>query len=138
LESGTGQATNKTLERLTRAIDFHRQMLHECLYPALEPFQDTAAYLALDSRNETQLNRLIKNIEENQPPEQHWTNRLAQISELWRAHVQQSERQLFPEALRLLGRTKLQQLHYEMDSVRTHQSDLDSAIYPATRLGPKS
>jgi hypothetical protein len=31
-----------------------------------------------------------------------------------------------------------QQLEFDMDAVRTHQSDFDSAIYPASRLGPKA
>jgi len=137
LNAQTGQTTDESLERLTRALNLHRQMLHEYLYPELEPFNGMSAYLALESRNEAQLHGLINEIEQNQPPEQGWTTRLAQIDELWQAHVDQSEKQLFPEALRLLGPTRLQQLQYDMDSVRTHQSALDSAIYPASRLGPK-
>lgn len=56
---------------------------------------------------------------------------------LWQKHVERSESRLCPDALRLLGPTRLQQLEFEMDALRTHQSDLDSAIYPASHLGPK-
>jgi len=63
---------------------------------------------------------------------------LSELRELWQTHVEQSENKLFPEALRLLGATRLQQLEFDMDAVRTHQSNMDSAIYPASRLGPKT
>lgn len=138
LNARTGQTTDESFNRLTRALTLHKRMLHEYLYPELEPFNEMSAYLALESRNEAELHGLINEIEKNQPPEQDWIMRLAQIGELWQAHVDQNEQQLFPEALRLLGPTRLQQLQYDMDSVRTHQSDLDSAIYPAARLGPKN
>lgn len=134
----TLQTTDESLKRLTRALNLHSRMLHEYLYPELEPFNEVSAYLALESRNEAELHGLINEIEQNQPPEQGWTMRLAQLGELWQAHVDQNETQLFPDALRLLGPTRLQQLQYDMDSVRTHQSDLDSAIYPARRLGPQT
>jgi len=63
---------------------------------------------------------------------------LSELPELWQTHVEQSENKLFPEALRLLGATRLQQLEFDMDAVRTHQSNMDSAIYPASRLGAKN
>jgi hypothetical protein len=138
LNAQTGQTADESLKRLTRALNLHKRMLHEYLYPELEPFNEVSAYLALESRNETELHGLINEVEQNQPPEQGWTMRLAQIGELWQAHVDQNEKQLFPEALRLLGPTRLQQLQYDMDSVRTHQSNLDSAVYTAARLGPKN
>ena len=138
LNAQTGQTTDESLKRLARALNLHWRMLHEYLYPELEPFNEMSAYLALESRNEAQLRELINEIEQNQPPEQGWPMRLAQLRELWQAHVDHNEKQMFPEALRLLGPTRLQQLQYDMDSVRTHQSDLDSAIYPAVRLGPKT
>lgn len=138
LNAQTGQTTDESFNRLTRALKLHSRMLHEYLYPELEPFNEMTAYLALDSRNETQLRELVNEIEQNRPLEQSWTVRLAGISELWESHVEQSEKQLFPEALRLLGPTRLQQLQYDMDAVRTHQSNQDSSIYPAARMGPKT
>ena len=137
LDPGTGQASGATFDRLTRAMNLHGRMLQQYLYPELEPFTETSAYLALDARNDAQLRQLVNEIERNQPPEQGWTSRLAQLGELWRTHVEQSEKQLFPQALRLLGPMRLEQLQFDMDALRTHQSDLDSAIYPASRLGPK-
>jgi hypothetical protein len=138
LNTETGQASNESFERLRDALNLHRRMLHEHLYPELDPFDEMTAYLALDSRNEAELRKLVGELEQNQPPAQSWRDRLAQIGALWQVHVEQSERIMFPEVLRLLGPTRLQQLHFDMDALRTHQSDLDSAIYPASRLGPKT
>lgn len=138
LNPQTGQAPAQTFERLTEALRAHKQMLKQYLYPELEPFGEIDSYLALDSRNQKQIDELIASIEENQPPEQSWTNRLADLRDLWQTHVEQSESRLLPDAMRLLGATRLQQLQFDMDSVRTHQSNFDSSIYPASRLGPKT
>jgi hypothetical protein len=132
------QAKWHQYEKLTREIRTHKQMLRQCLYPELEVAGDIGAYLAVDSRNQKEVDDLIASIEENQPPEQGWTHRLADLRGLWQTHVEQSENRLFPEAVRVLGPARLQQLEFDMDAVRTHQSDFDSAIYPASRLGPKA
>ena len=138
LNAQTGQASAESFKRLARALNSHRRMLREYLYPELEPFNQTAGYLSIDSTNETQLHGLVTEIEQNHPVEQGWTIRLARIAELWQTHVEQSERQLFPLAQRLLGPIRLEQLQYGMDAVRSHQSHMNSAIYPAARLGPKT
>jgi|SRR5690348_10775181 len=137
LNPQTGQAPAQSFEKLTQAIHIHEQMLRECLYPELEAVGEIDSYLALESRNRKEIDDVLASIAENQPPEQAWTNRLADLRELWQVHVDRSENRLFPEAVRLLGATRLQQMEFDMDAVRTHQSDLDSAIYPASRLGPK-
>jgi hypothetical protein len=137
LNPQTGQASAQSFDKLTRAIRTHKQMLREVLYPELEAAGDVDAYLSLDSRNQKEIDDLIASIEQNQPPEQGWTNRLAELRALWQTHVERSETRLFPEAQRLLGATRLQQLEFDLDAVRTHQSDFDSSIYPASRLGPK-
>jgi hemerythrin-like domain-containing protein len=51
-------------------------------------------------------------------------------------HISHDEQLLLPQAERLLGPSRLQELFYEMDEARTHQSDRDSMIYSASRLGP--
>ena len=133
----TGQSPARSFDKLTREIRLHKQMLRQCLYPELEAVGEIDAYLALDSTNQKQIDDLLASIEQNQPPEQGSSNRLAELRALWQTHVEQSETRLFPEAVRLLGATRLQQLEFDMDAVRTHQSDFDSSIYPASRLGPK-
>ena len=138
LNPKTGQAPAHSFERLSSAMRSHQQMLQRFLYPELEPYDVLSDYLASDATNERQIKELIRSIEDNQPPEQSWTSRLTELRELWQTHVEQSENRLFPEALRLLGAARLQQLEYDMDAVRTHQSNMDSAIYPASRLGPKT
>ena len=138
LNAQTGQAPRHSFETLSRAVHAHEQMLHQCLYPDLEPYGGLGDYLAFDESNERRINEVMKSIENNEPPKQSWTSRLAELNKLWQTHVEQSENRLFPEALRLLGPTRLQQLEFQMDALRTHQSDLDSTIYPASRLGPKT
>jgi hemerythrin HHE cation binding domain-containing protein len=133
-----GQAPAHTFAKLAAALRSHKQMLVQCLYPDLEPYDEMDSYLALDARTQKRVDELVASIEDNQPAEQSWTNRLTELRDVWQTHVEQSENRMFPEALRLLGATRLQQLEFDMDAVRTHQSDLDSAIYPASRLGPKT
>ena len=136
INPATGQSHTRNLKQLSEAIHCHQKMLHEYFNKELEPFAKAHSLIMLNNHKLTRICELLDELESNQPPEQSWIQRLEQLHELWQTHMEEAETRLFPEAESLLGATRLQQLAYDMDSIRTHQSDQDSAIYPASRLGP--
>lgn len=138
LNPQTGQTNSQELEQIRLEIRFHRKVLEEYLYPELQTFEAMHASITLDVRSANKIDQLLAELRRNQPPEQSWAGRLNSLREAWQSHVEQSESRLLPEAHELLGETRLQQLFYDMDAIRTHQSGQDSAIYPASRLGPKT
>lgn len=83
------------------------------------------------------VDELLNELESDQNREQSGGARLTALRNAWQLHVEQAEQTLLPEAESLLGPTKLQQLLYDMNAIRTRQSEMDSAIYPASRLGSK-
>lgn len=138
LDPETGQTPNRQLEELVRAVRSHITMIREYLYPQLEQFDNSRPLITVNERTSMRVDELLNELESDQNREQSWGARLTALRNAWQLHVEQAEQTLLPEAERLLGPTKLQQLLYDMDAIRTRQSEMDSAIYPASRLGPKT
>ena len=67
-----------------------------------------------------------------------WLSLLVQLNVAVEQHISGAEKQLLSEARRLLGVTRLQELFYELDGMRSEQSETDTLIYPASRLGTDS
>lgn len=136
VKSGNEKARPAAVEDLMRALRFHQKMMREVLYPELQKHPESRALVSSQTQHDTSLNELIDDIDRSQPPDS--SRRLAELRKLWVHHTEQAESKLFPLAEQVLGRGKLLELFYEMDEIRSHQSGQDSAIYPASRLGPKT
>ena len=135
LKSGIEEADQKPFDELARALHFHQKMLREVLYPELEK-QNDSPFIAPQTANDACLDELIDKIERNGADED-LSCRFGEMKDIWLNHAEQAESCLFPAAERLLGSGTLLELFYEMDEIRSRQSGQDSAIYPASRLGPK-
>lgn len=134
VKSESGEADHQPFDELARALRFHQKMLREVLYPELEK-RNEGAFTALPIADDASLDHLLDNIERAQGAD--LSSQFAEMKDLWRNHAEQAELRLFPAVERLLGSGKLLELFYEMDEIRSRQSGHDSAIYPASRLGPK-
>jgi hemerythrin len=138
VESQIDTATNsETFDQLGHAIHFHERMLDEVLYPELEDHKNIHAFISMQAEIDRQIDSLLESIRQSNPPGQDRSRELNELKTRWLEHMERAEARLFPEAEKLLGAGKLLELSYEMDEIRTHQSDQDSAIYPARRLGPR-
>lgn len=132
----SGSEAAEPFDDLARALHFHQTMLREVLYPALEEHNESAL-IASQTENDARLDQLIDNVESNQPADEDLSSRFGEMKDIWLNHAEQAEVRLFPAVERSLGTGRLLELLYEMDEIRSHQSGQDSAIYPASRLGPK-
>jgi hemerythrin superfamily protein len=138
LDPATGRSSAETLGDFSRAFGNHQKMEGEILFPELEKSEALRAPIASSYQDARRIGELITSLEENRPAEAGWHERLSELRQAIESHVEQIESRVFPEVEKLLGATRLQEMFYEMEEIRTHQSELDSAIYPASRLGPKT
>ena len=135
-DEGNASTFAGVVERLDDALKLHFRITEEVFYNELDGFDEVREGIADARETHRRIDEVVSSLKENEPIWIGQDNRIAVIKELMRQHVTQEE-DLGPEAERLLGATALQEMSYEMDEIRTHQSATDSLIYPASRLGPK-
>jgi hypothetical protein len=136
LDKGNASAFAGVVQKLDDALKLHFRIAEDVFYNELEGFDEVRELIADGRETHRRIDEVVNSLKENEPIWIGQDNRFAVIKELMRQHITQEE-DLGPEAERLLGATALQEMSYEMDEIRTHQSATDSMIYPASRLGPK-
>ena len=136
LDDGNASAFAGVVEQLDDALKLHFRIAEDVFYNELEGFDEVRQLIADARQTHRRIDEVVNSLKENEPIWIGQDNRIAVIKELMRQHITQEE-DLGPKAERLLGATALQEMSYEMDEIRTHQSATDSLIYPASRLGPK-
>jgi hemerythrin-like domain-containing protein len=129
-------ARAESVADLVRAIHQHQRALQEVLYPALEERNEPKAFIHIQAQNDMRIQQILARISEtNQSPEMR--TQLTDLRKAIAGHIGFAESRIFPEAERLLGQGRLLELSYEVEQIRTKQSEQDSAIYPARRMGPE-
>ena len=136
LDEGNASAFAGVVQKLDDALKLHFRIAEDVFYNELEGFDEVRQLIADARETHRRIDEVVNSLKENEPIWIGQDNRIAVIKELMRQHITQEE-DLGPKAERLLGATALQEMSYEMDEIRTHQSATDSMIYPARRLGPK-
>ena len=136
LDEDNASAFAGLVQKLDDALKLHFRIAENVFYNELEGFDEVRQVIADARETHRRIDEVVNPLKENEPIWIGQDNRIAVIKELMRQHITQEE-DLGPEAERLLGATALQEMSYEMDEIRTHQSATDSMIYPASRLGPK-
>ena len=135
LDEGNASAFAGVVQRLDDALKLHFRIAEDVFYNELEGFNEMRELIADARATDRRIDEVMKSVKENGPVWIGQEARITMIRELVLRHVAQEEG-MAPEAERLLGATALQEMSYEMDEIRTHQSATDSMIYPASRLGP--
>ena len=126
-------------EQLTDAVQAHTRMEERVFYPALEEKSETRALVEEFYKEHRQVDALLARLDKlkDEPSGRDWTAQLDQLKRSVEQHVVEEESELFPRAEQLLSAAELQEMFAEMARVSTGQSERDSMIYPASRLGPK-
>lgn len=127
------------LDEFIQAVRMHKKMEEELLYPELEEFDDIHHVVDESSRHHLYVNDILDEMSEvrKEFPKEGGANFVTRLIHAVEQHISHDEKQLLPRAEVLLRPTRRQEMFYDMDKIRTHQSDTDSLIYPASRIGPK-
>ena len=136
LEKGNASAFAGVVQRLDDALKLHFRIAEDVFYNELEGFDEVRQVIADARETRRRIDKVVNSLKENEPIWVGQDARIAVIKELISQYVSHEE-DLALKAERLLGATALQEMSYEMDEIRTHQSATDSMIYPASRVGPE-
>ena len=135
-----GESTAKAFEELRVALNLHMKMETDVFYPSLESFVDVLPLIIQGYDDHLKIAGLVAEMRKIKDPttSKDWLSLLVQLNVAVEQHISGAEKQLLSEARRLLGVTRLQELFYELDGMRSEQSETDTLIYPASRLGTDS
>ena len=134
-----GESTAKTFEDLREALNLHMKMERDVFYPSLESFVEVRPLIDQGYHDHLKIAGLISDMSQIQIKDhttlKDWQDLLVQLNVAIDQHISVAENQILPEARRLLGATRLQELFYELDGMKSKQSETDTLVYPASRLG---
>lgn len=123
-------------EQLKELLQTHTKMEETVFYPALEDKAETRALVEESYREHHTVDEILARLDQlKDEPTGGWQTQLDELKRNVEHHVAEEEGELFPRAELLLSAAELQDMRVEMERVTTHQSELDSLIYPASRLG---
>ncbi len=139
LQDRPSSSAAERINEIALALKLHQRMEEEIFYQELKEFDEIRVPVEQSHRDHRMIDDLLDRLSQSlKEPSRYDSTALAtRLALAVEQHISHDEEYLLPQAERLLSPTKLQEIFYEMDEVRTHQSDTDSLIYPASRLGPK-
>ena len=122
---------------LKSALTEHTIAEERTLFPELERFIETRILVdeccREDHRIGETLDKLQKVIEAE--PRDRWDDLLFELDERIQSHVVREEDWLFPRAELLLDAAQREEMFFEIEQMRSSQSETDSLIFPADRFG---
>ncbi|HYE64053.1 MAG TPA: hemerythrin domain-containing protein [Pyrinomonadaceae bacterium] len=122
VENGTptGDAGMSTFNRLKEALTLHTRMEEQIFYPALENHDATRDLISESYEEHRRVDGLLNELS---APGDQWENQLGELKESISHHVDEEENRLFPQAERILGQDRLQEMGRRMDEMKGGQSE---------------
>lgn len=120
LSSSTDRAVKKRtelLEKLELEITIHTQLEEDILYPAFKEAggkeQDEMYYEAKEEHR-TVDSLVLPDLKQTDPSTPEFAGRVKVVKELLEHHIEEEETEMFPQAKKLLGKAKLEDLGEQM------------------------
>lgn len=120
LSSSTDRAVKKRtelLEKLELEITIHTQLEEDILYPAFKEAggkeQDEMYYEAKEEHR-TVDSLVLPDLKKTDPSTPEFAGRVKVVKELLEHHIEEEETEMFPQAKKLLGKAKLEDLGEQM------------------------
>jgi hypothetical protein len=133
--TSVGGSTAKAFEELREALNLHMKM-ERGFYPSIKPYVEVRPLIERGYDDHLKIAGLVLDMSQLKfhTTSRDWRDLLVQLNVPGRpTHF--SEKQLLPEAQSMLGATRPQELFYELDRMRSEQSETDTLNCLATRLG---
>lgn len=127
----------KRFNELRETLTQHIKIEERVLFPDLEGFVEARILVDECYREHKRIDELLQKIEKL-PEETQRDLRDDLFAELERrvqTYVIREEDWLFPRAKLLLGDTQLEDMFFEIERIRSNQSETDRLIFPADRFG---
>ncbi|AZV26866.1 hemerythrin [Pseudomonas syringae] len=124
LSESTDRALKKRaelLDKLELEITIHTQLEEQILYPAFKEAggkeQDEMYYEAKEEHR-TVDSLVLPDLKSTDPSTPEFAGRVKVVKELLEHHIEEEETEMFPQAKKLLGNAKLEELGKEMEVMK--------------------
>jgi len=119
-ERGVKKRTD-LLNKLEMEITIHTKLEEELLYPAFKEAgakeQDIMYYEAKEEHR-TVDSLVLPDLKQTDPSTPEFSGRVKVVKELLEHHIEEEESEMFPQAKKLLGKAKLEELGAQMEAMK--------------------
>lgn len=119
-ERGVKKRTD-LLAKLEMEITIHTKIEEEILYPAFKEAggkeQDIMYYEAKEEHR-TVDSLVLPDLKQTDPGTREFSGRVKVVKELLEHHIEEEESEMFPQAKKLLGKDKLEELGAQMEAMK--------------------
>lgn len=119
-ERGVKKRTD-LLNKLEMEITIHTKLEEELLYPAFKEAgakeQDIMYYEAKEEHR-TVDSLVLPDLKQTDPSTPEFSGRVKVVKELLGHHIEEEESEMFPQAKKLLGKAKLEELGAQMEAMK--------------------
>lgn len=124
LSESTDRALKKRVElvdKLELEITIHTQLEEQILYPAFKDAggkEQAEMYYEAKEEHRTVDSLVLPDLKTTDPSTPEFAGRVKVVKELLEHHIEEEETEMFPQAKKLLGNAKLQELGAEMEIMK--------------------
>jgi hemerythrin-like domain-containing protein len=124
LSDSTERALKKRVEllgKLEMEISIHTRLEEEILYPAFKAAgskEQDVMYFEAKEEHRTVDSLVLPDLKLTDPGSPEFSGRVKVVKELLEHHIEEEETEMFPQAKKLLGKEKLEELGAQMEAMK--------------------
>ncbi|MGE8406354.1 MAG: hemerythrin domain-containing protein [Pseudomonas sp.] len=109
------------LAKLEREITLHTQLEEQILYPAFKSEggkEEDVMYYEAKEEHRTVDSLVLPDLQHTDPGTPEFSGRVKVVKELLEHHIEEEEKEMFPQARKLLGKARLDELGAQMEAMK--------------------
>lgn len=124
LSDSTERALKKRVEllgKLEMEITIHTRLEEEILYPAFKEVggkEQDIMYFEAKEEHRTVDSLVLPDLNQTDPGTPEFSGRVKVVKELLEHHIEEEETEMFPQAKKLMGKAKLDELGAQMEAMK--------------------
>lgn len=124
LGSSTERGIKKRTELLAKLemeLTLHTQLEEKILYPAFKAEggkEQDVLYFEAKEEHRTVDSLVLPDLKQTDPGTPEFSGRVKVVKELLEHHIEEEEKEMFPQARKLLGKVKLEELGAQMETMK--------------------
>ena len=124
LSESTDKAIKKRtdlLDKLEMEISIHTRLEEEILYPAFKEAgtkEQDVMYFEAKEEHRTVDSLVLPDLKQTDPGTPEFAGRVKVVKELLEHHIEEEETEMFPQAKKLLGKSRLDDLGEQMEAMK--------------------
>jgi iron-sulfur cluster repair protein YtfE (RIC family) len=107
-----------SFNKLKNALLVHTQIEEQIFYPALKGFDETSAIVETYYSEHDNVDAILAVLSNLSPTDELWIGKIRELRENLYQHIDKEEKELFPQAEKLLGDKKLQELSRQIEEMK--------------------